>query len=411
MGLLRVNKAAVEPGDAVRLYLSVLQGRVRSGAVDLYVAINNAQFGSRFLGGAGNFYVEAMPFKEGWAVRPVSEQEVASFLVGADFPQGRYDWYAVMVRHGASPMNQESWLGDPAQAGFEIKPTALVDLSSLTNETYILPAHQPGAAADVFLPLRRWDFMFFGHAGSQAFYLIPGDFSHLAMYIGRDRQGVPYGAEMTIDLNDLQRPNLRIIRLPEFFEDELNGAEQVHLPIVGLNLLSYENRWAKRLDSRDLARLRRAENNILRQVQADIQDRFPYQMEIRWSGMLEDKDILLVDDGRANGANCTDYWLSVFEDYGHVCIHGSRITAANLEDYFMRDPRGVLAQVSDMFNPFPPLHIAVGDILRLGFHAVDPPPHIFSCDGTSEQGLAIPDRLMNKSHELGAIDPLPNANP
>jgi hypothetical protein len=402
---LRINTSKIIPGDAHHLYLSALAGKSRGIAADLYIALYHNQLGMLYLGEDGKFNTEPTPFRTNWSIEPVSNQEIFSSLIGTDFPQGRYDWYAVLTKSGANLFSSESWLSAPAHVSFEVAPFALVQLTQLTNETYLFSAHQPNALEDVLLPLRRWDIMFFGHDESQPFYLIPGKFSHIAIYLGRDRSGVPYGAEMTIDFDDFQISNLRILRLPEFM-DVINGSSQVHLPLVTINPVSYGNRWAKRLDPHDLARVVEAENSILWQVQTDIENKFPYQLEISWSGKLTDKQIFLVDDGRAGGATCTDYWLTLFEDYANVCIHGSRMTAGELEDYFLYDPYGMLAQIPDKYNPFFPLHVTVGDILKLGFYAVNPLPHVFPCDETSETGLPIPNQLMDNSPELFDIDPV-----
>ena len=112
-----------------------------------------------------------------------------------------------------------------------------------------------------------------------------------------------------------------------------------------------------------------------------------------------------MDDGLENGASCTDYLLSLLEETAGVCIHGSRMAAPEVEDYFRSDSSGVLATVPDEWNPFP-FPVTAADILDMGYHLNDPPPHIFPCDNSEEIGVPLPAKLVN-SPQLVDIDPVP----
>ena len=144
---------------------------------------------------------------------------------------------------------------------------------------------------------------------------------------------------------------------------------------------------------------------VLDQVRHDLQTDISYQMEYNWSGNFADREIFLVDDGRANGVSCTDYLLVLLEEQAGVCIHGSRISAREVEEYFRFDPVGSTVAIPDEWNPFP-FPVTVADVLDMGYYAVDPPPHVFPCDNSTETGLPTPARLIN-SPQLVDIVPAP----
>jgi hypothetical protein len=74
-------------------------------------------------------------------------------------------------------------------------------------------------------------------------------------------------------------------------------------------------------------------------------------------------------------------------------MKGVRMTAEELETYFLTDPEGQQAYAPPEISPFAdPLTIA--SILKLGFYAVPDEPHVFSCDQSEESGLVIPARIM-----------------
>ena len=113
----------------------------------------------------------------------------------------------------------------------------------------------------------------------------------------------------------------------------------------------------------------------------------------------------MVDDGLANGASCTDYLLAVLEENAGLCIYGSRMTAAEVIDYYRFDPLGMAANIPEEWNPFP-FPVTSGDILDMGYTLGDPPPHIFPCDNREEVGVPLPAKLVN-SPQVVEIDPVP----
>lgn len=408
--VLGMNRSLLEPGDTLRLSLSALPGKQSDTLADVYLMFYRNDGDIWFLGGDGSLGLQPVPLVTSWQVGSVGETELMSVLLPKDAPTGDYGWCAVLVSAGADLMDGGNWLGDPAVLSFSIEPFSQIHLADLGNEGYLLAARRPDREGVSMLLVRRWDFLFLGNQKddpktpedeSATDGLIPGVFNHMLVYVGRDRWGTAYGVEMTTNLS-FEGPFLRIVKLPEF-ERPASGSENVRLTVVTKDIERYGARWALRLSDENHARLESAEQGVMEQIETDIQNGLPYQLEYKWSGDIKDKQIFLVDDGREGGATCVDYWLSMLELYAGICIHGSRISAAELEDYFLHDPEGSKAKVPDVLNPFP-FSITVKTLLLLGFHPVDPSPHVFSCDGSEETGLPIPDRLVEGSPELVAID-------
>ena len=411
---LCTNKKVFEPGDTARISLSVLPGQGAQLEADVYVVLAAENGNAWFLGPDSTFHAESVAWRQTCAVSASAGEEILSGLIGLATPKGSYTVYALLVFPGADPMEQGSWLSNLAQMTFSVQPLSDIQIEDLMDEIYLFPACWPETDSIVALPLKRWDFIFLGDQKddpstpqdeSVTDRLIPGSFNHALVYLGRDGRGTPYGMEMTTNLQ-LEGPYLRIIRFSEF-ETADPGSEDLKLPIMAKDVWRYHARWAKRLDYQELCGLMSVEECLLTQLQEDWNSDFPYQLEYIWSGDFGDKAIYLVDDGREGGSGCTDYWLSLVEEFCGVCIHGSRITAAELETYYRFDPEGSSTLVPEPLNPFS-FPLTVKTVLDMGFYPVDPPPHVFSCDNSTETGISIPDRLLNCSPQLVDITPAPS---
>lgn len=407
---LKMNHASLGPGDTVRLSLSIFQGKQTNISADIYLAFFRDSGELWFLRPDGKMGLEPVPAVSSWPVTNIGEAELMSLLISPDVPFGGYGWFMILVSPAKDLMDTRNWLGDPAILSFTVQQLPEIRLTELGNEGYLFSAQRPVMDGNSQFLLRQWDFLFFGDQQddpetpedeSATDALIPGVFNHMFVYMGRDKWGAAYGVELTESLS-FEGQFLRIVKLPEF-ERPASGSENIRLPIVTKDIERYSARWALRLTPEHIGKIAVAGSMVLQQIETDIRDGFPYQLEFKWSGDLKDKQIFLVDDGRDGGATCTDYWLSTLEMYADICIHGSRITAAELEDYFLYDPEGSKATIPDVLNPFP-FPITVKALLGLGFYPVDPSPHLFSCDGSEETGLPIPDRLVEQSPDLIAID-------
>jgi hypothetical protein len=391
-------------GDTLNIFLSTVAARTeRSLSVDLYIAFF-LKDELTYISTLGEFSSQPTPFKQNWYLPEVSHETILSVVVPDNIDALDLDLYAVLVEPGGRPEFISTWLSNLSYTGIQLYYRSDFDLNQLSDETYLFHALTADGTTSA-IPIRRWDLIFTGdyqddpltiEDESWSNRLIPGEFNHLMVYLGRDENADPWGMEMTTSLTTYgQGFDLRIIRFPEFGSSFLDK-ETITLAIGPKNLSVYHSRWAMRLNDEQRAALQEHETQLFMQMEEDWSQGFPYQLEFNWSGTITDKTIQLIDDGRENGASCTDYWLSLFEDYAGVCIEGTRMNSAEFEDYFRTDPEGVLVTIPESFNPFP-FSITIAQALNLGFTAVDPAAHSFSCDGSSETGVPIPTRLRYNS--------------
>ena len=405
---LQMNQDRFRPGDMIQMTLTVLPGNHPSLKADLYVAVVAPDGSLWFMSSEAGFSTAISPFRKSWAVSSSPGQVIFSAPLPSCNAKADFVAYALLVTPDADPCNPKSWLSNLAEVNFGVDPLPGNLLTGINDEPYLFPSSSDSAKA-VGVSLHRWDFIFLGKKnddpttpGDETLLnrLIPGNFRHTLLYLGRDSFGRPCGLELIAR----KSPYLRVVRFPEF-EPVYPSGIGLSLPVSIENIQVYRNRRAKRLKNKELEQLRSAEGRVFEQVARDLQTDIPYQMEYSWSGNLADKKVTLVDDGLANGASCTDYLLSLLEKTAGICIHGSRMTAAEVKDYFLFDPSGVLANIPDEWNPFP-FPVTIADILNMGYSLEDPPPHRFPCDNTEETGVPLPAKLIN-SPQLTDIDPVP----
>lgn len=388
----------LRPGDEFRLSLHI--SNAAGLQANLYAAVLTPKNELLFLS----------PDLNSWSPAPIALKAVTmpqqdlviplvSLVLPSEIAAGEYVFAAVLTQQGASPFQAETWLSNAAVQKVVLTYLPLTPYE-LLNEPYLYPVRLPDQNAMSYLPLNRWDILFMGEVLDDPSTLqnealisevIPGLFNHIAVYLGRDKDGHAYAMEMTPDFTHKSH-ELRLIRLPEYYELEVPVEENTGEPVQNKDLAQYTARWARRFAAGPLAQIMAAEERLFAQLQADMEANLPYQMEYYWSGSLFDRAIYIVDDGLKNGANCTDYWLSVFEEIAGICFKGVRMNAQEARAYFQTDPVGSNVYIPDFLNPFPaPLKIS--DLFQLGFYLVEPPPHVFSCDGSQESGLPIPDKV------------------
>jgi hypothetical protein len=221
------------------------------------------------------------------------------------------------------------------------------------------------------------------------------------MYLGRLADGTPVGAEMTTSSEEKKFP-IRLIKLLETVDDPFDSSGY-DLPLVTVNTQKYKYVNARRLNNDALNTLLYHSYDIYHRVMAAIYDSLGYQYQFYWSGNVDDKNIYLIDNGLAEGAACTDYWLALFEEVAGICIKGARMDRTGFVEYFTVDPVGATVKIPAFLNPFP-FEVYVASLLNsFGFVVIDPEPHIFSCDSSMETGVAIPNKLYG-SADLVDID-------
>jgi len=295
------------------------------------------------------------------------------------------------------------------QVNIDIKSPFLITPDQIQFSPYLLDVYENQTLQGTKL-LQPFDFIFTGgfpddpsteENEAEINLAIPGDFTHLIMYLGRLADGTPVGAEMTTSMEEKQF-SMRMIKLLETVDDPFDSSGY-DLPLVTVNTQKYKYVNARRLNSDDLNTLFYHNYKIYHQVMADIYNSLGYQFQFYWSGNLDDRYIYLIDDGLDGGAACTDYWLALFEEIAGICIKGARMDRTGFIDYFTSDPVGTTVKIPDFLNPFP-FEVYVASLLNsFGFVVIDSAPYTFSCDNSTETGVATPDKL-HGSADLVDID-------
>lgn len=427
---LHSNKRVFTHGETINISLSMLSGVSVVPDTELYIAMVDPAGRVWFLTSDSHFSEVMTPWKRNLEQNTIKnrltdnvddytgsenipDSTVLNALLWPQVMEGEYHFYAAMLSQPELSAHEDYEVASNiSEITVKILKSTTFSLTGLTDEIYIFPAIDEDTKSLIPLPLKRWDLIFVGEREdipaspvdeNMRNILIPGKYNHLFVYLGRDMKGSPYGMEMTTFFNP-EGYDLRLTRLPEYDLFDHNS-EAVPVPVVSKDLWSHSTRWAKRFSSENLAKVRQNEQEIMAFLEENWTSKVNYQLEFDWSGDLQDSMIYLVDDGLQDGAGCTDYWLSLFENIAGVCIYGSRMSAQEVKDYFKNDPLGKTATVPEEFNPFP-FSLYVNELLLMGFDLIDPDPHIFSCDNSSETGIAIPG-LVLQSEQLQSIYPAP----
>ena len=285
-----------------------------------------------------------------------------------------------------------------------------VDLYALKDQTYYFPANRFNNDKTVFLPLNRWDLIFTGNRYDDSDSgmdpvninnLIPGEFNHLLVYMGKDKNGLAYAAELNM-LTINEQGTLKLICLgSDFGFFRPTGSDYL------LNRKKMDCRWALRFKEDARNKLILHEDILLATVYNDLAAGFPYQIEVQHSGNILDPYIYLIDDGFKDGSSCSDYWMTLFEFNAGLCLSGIRMSPSELIDYFENDPSGRKAAIPAFLSPFP-VKVYIRQLLDMGFELVPDEPHINPCDQTMETGVVLPTQIMRNDllDEIQSI-PLP----
>ena len=285
-------------------------------------------------------------------------------------------------------------------------------IEKLNNDVYYFPGKKFSSSDIVYQPLERFDLIFVGHdinISSKYFdifqntsALVPGRYTHVLAYIGKDTDGFAYAIEMNADKN-------------QTFSIDFNGLHiggGLHLFCLGndfginmcpndtysYGMKTYDYMWAKRLKPKLKKQLLMYEDQLLTVMQEDLVKIYPFQLPFDLS--LEtplNKIAPLIEDGHQNGSDCVSYFISLFEEVAKVCFDDIRIDASKLKSYYLHDPIGKQAILPAKYNPLSHKDIYVRELLgELGYSFVDNPPRQTLCsDGKIVTGISTPDLLFN----------------
>lgn len=278
-------------------------------------------------------------------------------------------------------------------------------IDQLQDEIYHFPANTPDNDKVDTQPLKRFDFIFVGHnpgtvqEGQINTDIIPGTYTHMLMYIGKDSNGLAYGVEMNIGADPELEVNLNgtihidgklnVYCLGSDYNKECPKDEYVW------GLEGYDYMWAKRLTPLLHDTLMEHNNDLIAQLKNDLEAEFPFQLPFKFD--FQNLYLRLIDDGRQRGADCAAYMTLLFEEVAGVCMDDIHMNAVAMEDYYINDPRGQEVYVPAEDNPYSTEDTYLSDLLDSGpFSIVDNLPRQTMCpDERKVVGIPIPDKMFN----------------
>ena len=285
-------------------------------------------------------------------------------------------------------------------------------IEKLKNEIYYFPAKKFKNSDVVYQPIERFDLIFVGHDVNMstsdfdkfqnASALVPGRYTHVLTYIGKDVNGFAYAVEMNADENQTFSMNvdglqiggeLYLYCLGNDFGNNLCPNENYS---YGMKVYDYQ--WAKQLRPDLKKQLLKYEDRLISTIKEDLLKGYPFQMPFNYTmGTYMSKRVSLVEDGRQNGADCVSYFVSLFEEVAKVCPKDIRIDASSLRSYYLNDPMGQKAKVPAKYDPKSKEDIYITKILGdKGYVLLDNKPRQTLCsDNKVVIGVPTPDLLFN----------------
>jgi len=294
-------------------------------------------------------------------------------------------------------------------------------IEQLANEVYYFPSIKPGTHQVLYQPLKRFDLIFVGYdlnlehrvAGVKDLVLtIPGTYTHMLAYLGKDSDGYAYAVEMNTDkaksfslgVNGLNVGG----RLYVFCLGSDYGLKACPQDNYIYGIESYDFMWAKRLEPGLRSQLMQSENALMEAIEKDLKEAHPFQLQFHLGlDTTVRKKVPIIDDGRKNGSDCTTYFASLFEEVASVCLDKIRMSAQSWESYYLTHPLGQQAMIPKEYNPFFNESMHIMEMLnKFGFAAIDNKPRQTNCtDRRTVSGLMTPDLVFN-SPSLVEIEPL-----
>ncbi len=279
----------------------------------------------------------------------------------------------------------------------------------LKNEVYLFPANTPDNEKVELQALKQFDFIFTGHASTGTTDeetrlttdIIPGTYTHMLMYIGKDSDGLAYGIEMNVDANatlEVDENGVHIAGKSYVYCLGSDGNKKCPKDEYVWGLETYDFLWAKELSPALHDQVMKHKNELLSQVKTDLENKFPFQLPIGFN--IDKKEIDLINDGRKNGADCTAYIVLLLEKTAGVCMDNIYVDAAEMRDYYIHDPRGQSVYLPGKYNPvFPGQDLYLSDLLTTyGFSILNNPPRQTACsDKRKVVGIPVPDKILHSS--------------
>ena len=289
--------------------------------------------------------------------------------------------------------------GPLTQRDVEIK----YQVERLKQEIYYFPARKASDDPVTYLPLKPFDMLFTGHdlnpGENPVSYGVPGRYTHMLLYIGKDDAGYAYGVEMNTDNGEayhIDAQGLKISgKLYVYCLGSDYGKKECPQDLYVNGLETYDYIWAKRLIPPLYDKVQKQTKKLLHTIRQDLENHFPFQLPFHIGAeTFLTKAIPLVEDGRANGADCTAYVASLFEEVAGICLQDIRITAQEMEDYFLYDTVGKEAMLPAQSNPFAHRDMPVSELFtQLGYTLLETSRPCRCDNSTILSGVPLPQRL------------------
>ncbi len=285
-------------------------------------------------------------------------------------------------------------------------------IEKLKNDIYYFPAKKFSSASVVYQPLEQFDLIFVGHdinISSENFdifqntsALVPGRYTHVLAYIGKDVNGFAYAVEMNADQNQTFSIDFDGLNIGGEFQlfclGNDFGVNSCPNDTYSYGMKSYDYMWAKQLKPKLKKQLLMYKHQLIVTMKKDLIGKYPFQLPFDIDlGTPLRKIAPFIEDGHHNGADCVSYFVSLFEEVAKVCPDEIRIDASSLRSYYLNDPIGKQALLPAKYNPASDENIYVRELLGdLGYSFVDNNPRQTLCpDGKIVTGIPTPDLLFN----------------
>ncbi len=295
---------------------------------------------------------------------------------------------------------------------FEEQSFSSPDIHSLSDDIYYFPVQSANQLSSWSQPLQRFDLIFVGHnvdlhatgydKVQNLAALTPGKYTHVFAYIGKDENGLAYGVEMNVDKRQefiMGADGLKIsgqFYLHCLGRDFNKNSCPENSYLYGIN--SYDYVMAKRLRPELHERLMLHEDQLIETMAKDLAQAYPFQIpvDIGFKNITR-KTAYLIDDGRDNGADCTSYFVSLFEEVADICLENVRVEASVLSNYFLNDQLGKRAVIPAKYNPVLNRTVSLSSALgEMGYTLKNNKPRQSACSHQSSvQGIPTPNALFS----------------
>ena len=268
-------------------------------------------------------------------------------------------------------------------------------IENLSDDIYYFPAKKYADLDITYQPLKQFDLIFVGHKidknSNEANFslIIPGIYTHVLAYIGKNANGSAYALEMNIDENRTFCINddgvdidatLRIVSLGDDFANSM------------FLMKRYDFMWAKRLKPKLRQQLLSHKAQLISTIKKDLINRYPFKLPITFN-LKEplNKTLTLREDTHQNGSDCVSYFVSLFKKVAKIDFDDIYIDAYGLLSYYLNNPTGREAILLAKFNPITHKDIYVRDLIEnYGYTFLDN-------NSKQSAGVATPNLLFHSS--------------